>query len=115
METHERIATRAWVLHPDLKTDKNRREADYALEEAVSLAAALPDLEVVGSTKVPLPRAHAGYLFGSGKIEELKQLADASSAAAVADVRKTLAEEHLEELARSRRVWQEEKEAELHT
>lgn len=78
METHERIATRAWVLHPDLKTDKNRREADYALEEAVSLAAALPDLEVVGSTKVPLPRAHAGYLFGSGKIEELKQLLKAN-------------------------------------
>jgi len=78
LETHERIATRAWVLHPDLKTDKNRREADYALEEAVSLAAALPDLEVVGSTKVPLPRAHAGYLFGSGKIEELKQLLKAN-------------------------------------
>ncbi|CUH83157.1 GTPase HflX [Thalassovita mediterranea] len=74
METHERIATRAWVLHPDLKSDKNRREADYALAEAISLAAALPDLEVVGSTKVPLPRAHPGYLFGSGKIEELKQL-----------------------------------------
>jgi GTP-binding protein HflX len=74
LETHERIATRAWVLHPDLKSDKNRREADYALAEAISLAAALPDLEVVGSTKVPLPRAHPGYLFGSGKIEELKQL-----------------------------------------
>lgn len=78
METHERIATRAWVLHPDLKSDKNRRGADYALEEAISLAAALPDLEVVGSTKVPLPRAHPGYLFGSGKIEELKQLLKAN-------------------------------------
>ncbi|MCG7492191.1 GTPase HflX [Thalassobius sp. Cn5-15] len=78
METHERIATRAWVLHPDLKSDKNRRAAEYALDEAISLAAALPDLEVVGSTKVPLPRAHPGYLFGSGKIEELKQLLKAN-------------------------------------
>lgn len=45
-----------------------------ALEEGVSLAVALPNLDVIGKTVVPLPRPHAGMLFGSGKIEELKTL-----------------------------------------
>ncbi|WP_299657731.1 GTPase HflX [uncultured Tateyamaria sp.] len=65
--------TRAWVLHPDIKSDPNRRGAKFALAEAVSLAHALPELEVVGSEIVPLPRVRAGLLFGSGKIEELAQ------------------------------------------
>ncbi|WP_424986723.1 GTPase HflX [Microbulbifer sp. S227A] len=69
---HDRVSTRAWVLHPDIRTDSDRRAAGPALEEAVALAAALPDLEVVGGTVVPLPKAHAGMLFGKGKIEELK-------------------------------------------
>ncbi len=71
MET-DRPATRAWVLHPDIKTDRDRRAAAPALEEAVALAAALPNLEVVGSEVVPLPKVHPGMLFGSGKIEDLK-------------------------------------------
>lgn len=45
-----------------------------ALEEAVALAAALPDLEVVGSAVVPVRDPHPGHLFGTGKIEELKTL-----------------------------------------
>jgi GTPase len=69
---HDKLATRAWVLHPDLKSDFARRDAIPALEEAVALAAALPDLEVVGSTSVRLPKRHAGMLFGKGKIEELR-------------------------------------------
>lgn len=69
---HERDRTRAWVLHPDLKSDEDRRSSGPALEEAVALAAALPDLDVVGSEVVPLQRPQPGYLFGSGKIEELK-------------------------------------------
>lgn len=72
MQEHDRPITRAWVLHPDLKTDIARRDAGPALEEAVSLAAALPDLEVVGSDVVRLPRIHPGMLFGSGKIDEIK-------------------------------------------
>ncbi|WIV52121.1 GTPase HflX [Marivivens sp. LCG002] len=71
MET-DRPATRAWVLHPDIKADRNRRAAGPALEEAVSLSAALPELEVIGSEIVPLPKVQPGHLFGSGKIEELK-------------------------------------------
>ncbi len=37
------------------------------------MAAALPHLEVVGSNIVPLPKMRAGWLFGSGKIEELRK------------------------------------------
>ncbi len=39
----------------------------------MALAAALPHLEVAGQEIVPLPRPQPGYLFGSGKIEELGQ------------------------------------------
>ncbi len=41
------------------------------MDEAVSLAAALPGLEVVGAEIVPLPKARPGSLFGTGKLEEL--------------------------------------------
>jgi GTP-binding protein HflX len=71
---HDRPITRAWVLHPDLKTDQHRRAAEPALAEAVALAAALPDLEVVGADNVRLPKIHPGMLFGKGKIAELKQV-----------------------------------------
>lgn len=64
---------RAVVLHPDITSDRARRDAGPALEEAVALAAALPGLEVVGAQVVRLPKLHAGQLFGSGKIEEIKQ------------------------------------------
>ncbi|MDJ0628273.1 MAG: GTPase HflX [Rhodobacter sp.] len=63
--------TRAWVLHPDIATDRARRDASPALEEAVALAAALPDLQVVGADVVRLQKPQPGLLFGSGKIEEL--------------------------------------------
>ncbi|WP_170788677.1 GTPase HflX [Ruegeria lacuscaerulensis] len=70
---HDRTRTRAWVLHPEIKSDEQRRVPEPALAEAVALAAALPDLDVVGSEIVRLPRAQAGLLFGSGKIEELAE------------------------------------------
>jgi GTP-binding protein HflX len=63
---------RTLVLHPDIKSDRDRREAGAALEEAVALAAALPDLDIVGAETVRLPKAQPGMLFGSGKIAELK-------------------------------------------
>ncbi|NRB35286.1 MAG: GTPase HflX [Rhodobacteraceae bacterium] len=72
MQTHERLRTRAWVLHPDIKSDETRRDAIPALEEAAALAAALPDLDVIGSDVVRLARPHPGMLFGSGKIDELR-------------------------------------------
>jgi len=70
---HERMRTRAWVLHPEIKSDEQRRVPEPALEEAVALAAALPDLDVIGSEIVRLQRAQPGLLFGSGKIEELAE------------------------------------------
>lgn len=62
---------RAWVLHPDIQSDRERRAPEPALEEAVSLAAALPDLEVVGADVVRLPKPQPGHLLGSGKLAEL--------------------------------------------
>lgn len=45
---------------------------EHGLAEAVSLAAALPELDVRGGEVVRLPRVQPGMLFGSGKVEELK-------------------------------------------
>jgi GTP-binding protein HflX len=67
-----RRATRAVVLHPDLRDPARPRDAESALAEAVALAHALPGLELCGAQVVRLPRAQAGKLFGSGKIAELK-------------------------------------------
>lgn len=60
------------MLHPDLKSVKSRRLAEHGLAEAVSLAAALPGLDVLGAEVVRLPRMQPGMLFGSGKVDELK-------------------------------------------
>lgn len=72
MMEHETHVTRAWVLRPEVKSADQKRDASSALEEAVSLAAALPNLEVVGADVVRLQKIQPGKLFGSGKIEELK-------------------------------------------
>lgn len=71
-DTNTPRVTRAWVVHPDIKSDPDRRTPDHALAEAVSLARALPEIEVVGAEIVPLKTVRAGMLFGSGKIEEIK-------------------------------------------
>jgi GTP-binding protein HflX len=70
--------TRAFVLHPEIRTDPDRRAPKPALEEAISLARALPQLDVVGADVVPLRQVSAGMLFGSGKIEELKERIEAA-------------------------------------
>lgn len=62
------------MLHPDIKSDRKRRSGELGLAEAVALAAALPDIAVVGSDVVRLAKAHPGTLFGSGKVDELKAL-----------------------------------------
>ncbi|MBM9595561.1 GTPase HflX [Roseitranquillus sediminis] len=76
MEAGEVSRTRAWVLHPDLTSDRQRRAAEPALDEAVALAEALPSIEVVGAEIVSLPRPRPGLLFGKGKLEELKSRFD---------------------------------------
>ncbi|MGL6210709.1 MAG: GTPase HflX, partial [Paracoccaceae bacterium] len=64
--------TRAYVLHPDLKSARSRRLPEHGLAEAVSLAAALPGMEVIGAEVVRLVKLAPGLLFGSGKVEDLK-------------------------------------------
>lgn len=66
------VDMRAYVLHPDLKTAKKRRLPEHGLAEAVSLADALPGLDIVGADIVRLTKITPGFLFGSGKVEELK-------------------------------------------
>jgi GTP-binding protein HflX len=66
-------ATRAWVLHPEITSDRDRRPAGPALDEARALAEALPGLDLAGGEIVRLPRPHPGLLFGTGKVEELAQ------------------------------------------
>jgi GTPase len=61
-------------LHPDIKTVKSRRMAEHGLAEAVSLAHALPGIDLIGSEVVRLPRVQPSTLFGSGKVEELKTI-----------------------------------------
>ena len=70
--------TRAFVLHPELKSNPGPREPEDALAEAMALAHALPGLDVVGGQVVRLPRAHPGQLFGKGKLEELRLALDAA-------------------------------------
>ena len=71
---HETALTRAFVIHPEFKGEEARHAPRYALAEAVSLAHALPGLEVVGDLLVRIATPQPKTLFGSGKVEELKQI-----------------------------------------
>ncbi|MBY6090028.1 GTPase HflX [Pseudooceanicola sp. 502str34] len=75
---HDKAPTRAWVLHPDIARSELRHAPEYALAEAVSLAHALPGLEVVGQNIVRLAKPVPATLFGSGKVAELKELLKAN-------------------------------------
>ncbi|NQZ71473.1 MAG: GTPase HflX [Dinoroseobacter sp.] len=70
---HGPQVTRGWVLHPELLNDRQRRNASFALEEAVSLADALPGFQVQGSEIVRISKPQPGHLVGSGKMEELAE------------------------------------------
>ena len=63
--------TRAFVIHPDLRDGRTRRAPELALDEAVSLAAALPDLTIAGAEVARLRDPHPGHLFGTGKLDEI--------------------------------------------
>ncbi len=71
MDVQTPSETRAWVLHPDIPTSDTTRDPALALDEAVALARALPDLDVAGADIVRLRQPHPGTLFGKGKLEEL--------------------------------------------
>jgi GTP-binding protein HflX len=61
---------RCLVLHPDIAPLRKRRLPENALAEAISLAHAL-GLEVIDQHLIKLPKAHAGLLFGKGKIDSI--------------------------------------------
>ncbi|MEM6939237.1 MAG: GTPase HflX [Pseudomonadota bacterium] len=73
-ETDGPRITRAWVFHPDIRSDPERRSPEPALAEALSLARALPALDVCGGEVVQLRQVDAGKLFGKGKIEDIRLL-----------------------------------------
>ncbi len=68
--------TRSWVLHPDIPGSDRERDPALALEEAVSLAHALPGLDVLGGSVVRLRDPHPGMLFSKGKLAELQSLVE---------------------------------------
>ncbi|WP_339639950.1 GTPase HflX [Jannaschia helgolandensis] len=69
----EAVPTRALVLHPDTRAgDRSGRTPQHSLDECISLAHALPGLDVAGGDVVRLPNPHPGMLFGKGKVEELR-------------------------------------------
>jgi len=68
------------VLHPDTRARQTRRLPEHGLAEAVSLAAALPNLDILWAEVVRLPKVQPGMLFGSGKVEELKTRIQADEA-----------------------------------
>jgi GTP-binding protein HflX len=63
---------RAFVLHPDVHAGRQGRDPTDALAEAVSLAHALPGINVEGAEVVRLRSPAPGLLFGTGKVAELK-------------------------------------------
>ncbi|MBY6152806.1 GTPase HflX [Vannielia litorea] len=65
------------MLHPDIQTDHERREAGPALDEATALALALPGLDVVAGEVVNVRQPQPGTLFGTGKMDEIKALISA--------------------------------------
>jgi len=73
MDEPQDAVTRAWVLYPDITSERIRRAAEPALQEAVALAHALAEIDVLGSEIVRLPKMQPGLLFGSGKVAELGQ------------------------------------------
>ncbi|KFE35294.1 GTP-binding protein HflX [Thioclava atlantica] len=67
------------MIHPDIPSREGQRHLpEFALAEAVSLAGALPHLQVVGSEIAKLRKPEPGHLFGSGKLAEIKDRLEAA-------------------------------------
>lgn len=71
--------TRVFVIHPHIRDAGHSRGADNLLEEAISLTLAL-NLKVVGAEVVNLVAPKAGWLFGSGKVDELHHMLEEAEA-----------------------------------
>ena len=60
-----------WVLQPRLKIDLKGKDNSSSIGEANALAKALPSVEIMGSTIVPIGRLRPKEFFGAGKVSEL--------------------------------------------
>ena len=60
-----------WVLQPRLKIDLKGKDNSSIIGEANALAKALPSVEIMGSTIVPIGRLRPKEFFGAGKVSEL--------------------------------------------
>ena len=60
-----------WVLQPKLKIDLKGKDNGSIIGEANALAKALPSVEIMGSTIVPIGRLRPKEFFGAGKVSEL--------------------------------------------
>ena len=63
--------TFVWVLQPKLKMDSSNGDIHSSAGEANALTKALPNVEIVGSTIVPIERLRPKEFFGAGKVCEL--------------------------------------------
>lgn len=63
--------TFVWVLQPKLKIDSSNKDINSSAGEANALTKALPSVEIVGSTIVPIERLRPKEFFGTGKVCEL--------------------------------------------
>ena len=63
--------TSVWVLQPKLKTESKDGDNSSSISEANSLAKALPNVKIIGSSMVPIEKISPKEFFGSGKISEL--------------------------------------------
>ncbi len=61
---------------------RGKEDFDYTMTELVELAKA-NNYEVVGELRQNLDRSTAAYYFGSGKVDEIRELADATDATTV--------------------------------
>ena len=75
--------TRAFVIHPDLKTRSGTqggwRDAQAKLDEAVGLSLAI-ELEIAAAIIVPLASISPGAYFGTGKVAQLGEQIDEAEA-----------------------------------
>ncbi len=74
MNQVDRAKTRIWVLQVELRSNFNETEANFKLEEAVSLSTALPELELAGSQVVKISSFNPSAIFTKQKQNDLHRL-----------------------------------------
>ncbi|MBR3244345.1 MAG: GTPase HflX, partial [Parasporobacterium sp.] len=76
METKDE---KSQVILAGLELDKENKDFEHSMEEMLSLIDAC-DMEVVDVVRQKLPHPEAGTYLGKGKVDELKESAEQTSA-----------------------------------